>query len=98
MNTRHFVLGGNMTDAQWNSLASSIKSYYPGHIPGAKPFQVTCYKYTDDVYSMINVSNPIGPIVIAGHSFGGTTAVAAAVKFGARHIDKLILFDPVDPI
>ena len=96
MSTLHFVLGGGMTDAQWQALSAAVTQYYIAHIPNVQ-FNVICYHFTDDVHSMIKANQPTGPLVICGHSYGGNAAIDAAVKFAAdgRTVDHLILFDPV---
>lgn len=84
-----------MTEKQWSDLGRTIRSFYTPRIKF--PFEVVFYRYTDDTYSLIKAKYPHGPLVIAGHSFGGCRAVQVAAQFnGERTVDSLFLFDPVE--
>lgn len=96
MPTLHFILGGNMNETQWADLGKSISSFYKARI--STPFDIVFYHYTDDVFGMIQKSQPSGEIILAGHSFGGCKAVQTAAQFAAvkRPVEHLVLFDPVE--
>jgi pimeloyl-ACP methyl ester carboxylesterase len=96
MSTMHMILGGGMSEPEYESLAAGLNNYYLAHITNVQ-FNVVCYRFTDDVHGLIKANYPTGPLLICGHSYGGDMAVAAATKFAAegRKVDHLVLFDPV---
>lgn len=94
----HFILGGNMNETQWAGLGVQISNYYKGHLPGTMNLDFVFHRYTDDSFSLIQQSYPVGPLFLLGHSFGGCRVSQVAAQFGAvgRTVDHAILFDPVE--
>lgn len=75
-------------DVSFNSLSTYYQNYFAARIPGLG--QVKFWHYTDDVASALKGQSNI---VIAGHSFGGHTAVETARTVAG--VDALVLYDPV---
>ena len=93
----HFVLGGGMTEAQYEALAQQVQSYYTAHITSVQ-FNMIMYRWTDDVYSLIKTNQPTGPLLLCGHSYGGDKVIQVAAQFAVdgRVVNHLVAFDPVD--
>lgn len=93
--TVFFITGGGMTDAEQAKLAADIRTYYQSRISMG---QMTIMKYTDDCVAIMTAQAPTGPLILAGHSFGGWSAIAVATTFGQRGrvLQSLMLCDPVN--
>lgn len=91
----YFVTGGGMTDAEQAALAQQIVTYYTSRI--SMGIIIVC-KYTDDIPAIMQANSPAGPLILAGHSFGGWSAIAAAQIMAqrGRTIASLMLCDPVN--
>ena len=90
----HFIAGFESSKKELTKLAEGVDRVYREHIPGIR---IAFYHEFDDVFEKITAAAPTGPLVIAGFSYGGSTAVDAAIEFHTvgRPVDHLILLDPV---
>ena len=85
-----------MTPSQAAALAQQIFDYYTPRVAPAA-FAGIAHQYQDNIAAAVQATQPTGPIVIAGHSFGGWSILLAASQLAAagRRIKSIILWDPV---
>ena len=87
----HFILGGGMNEAGYQSLAKAITDNYSSFYSGTIHF----HHFSDDISSELQQIPAGVQIVLIGHSFGAYQAIQIARKAAPRVIDRLIAIDAV---
>jgi pimeloyl-ACP methyl ester carboxylesterase len=93
-NARTYVEGLTMLGRRLRVIAPDQRGHGLSSLPSDPERLQSWLPFADDLKTMVAALNLSKPVVLAGHSMGGTVSLMAAPELGEQ-VKALVLFDPV---